>query len=59
MQHPVILGNHVQIAAAPRHARELGENAVRIGNRVKDVPAYGEIERPIGGIELEDALVLE
>ena len=59
MKHSVILWNHVQVASAARDPHQLGNYTVGVRDRVQNVPANGEIETPVGGIQLEHALVLE
>jgi len=44
---------------AARNTHKLGNYAVGVRDRVQYVPANGEIETPVGGIQLKHALVLE
>ncbi len=59
VQHPVVLGNQMQVASRAGHAHQLGYHAIGMRNGVDYVTAHREIEAAIRGFELKDALVLE
>ena len=59
VKHPIIFRDQMEAAAGPRDARELGDDAIRVWNRMKDVTAERKVERVIRGVECENALMLE
>jgi hypothetical protein len=59
MQHPVVLGNQMQVTSRAGNARQFGDHAIGVRNGVHYVTAYGEIKAAIRRFQLKDALVLE
>src|SRR5262249_36236779 len=59
VQHPVVLGDDVQVATLPSYSHELGHDALRIRDRMDDMAAHREIEARIGRLQLVHALMLE
>src|ERR1700728_2681883 len=59
MEHAVVFGDQVDIAAGPRDAGELGDYLIGVRDRMQDVAADRQIVRFIGGVEAEDCLMLE
>jgi hypothetical protein len=59
VQHPVVLGNEVQISSRSRDPRQLSQHAVRMRNGVGYVAAHRQVKTIIGKSQLEDAPVLK
>ena len=49
----------METATGSRDSRELGDDGIRVWNRMKDVTAEREVEAVIRGVERKDALMLE
>src|SRR5439155_7194120 len=59
VDHPVVLGDHVDPASGTRDADELGEHALRIGDRMDYMAADRQVEGAAREAEVVDAAVLE
>ena len=59
VQHPIILGEDVQVASGPRDANELADDPFGVGNGVKHVTANREVESAVGFLQIENALMRE
>ena len=49
----------MQVAAGTRHAREFGDDAIRLRDGVYDMAGHDEIEGPVRRAEFVNALMLE